>query len=121
FYLKGLSKHFLFFYNIIIIIRYINLGRILNMKRYEQFSFVISAICAFILLLNLVNVINLSSLINTLLTILTIVTIATFNIRNSKFIGLILYAIFTLMIELYLSNELIYNNFNKSEKFLLKK
>ena len=89
-----------------IIIRYINLGRILNMKRYEQFSFVISAICAFILLLNLVNVINLSSLINTLLTILTIVTIATFNIRNSKFIGLILYAIAALMLVLYLANEL---------------
>ena len=76
------------------------------MKRYEQFSFVISAICAFILLLNLVNVINLSSLINTLLTILTIVTIATFNIRNSKFIGLILYAIAAFMLVLYLANQL---------------
>lgn len=36
------------------------------MKRYEQFAFVISAICAFILLLNLVGVINISSLYNTL-------------------------------------------------------
>lgn len=76
------------------------------MKRYEQFSFVISAICAFILLLNLVNVINLSSLINTLLTVLTIVMIATFNIRNSKFIGIILYAMGALMLVLYLANEL---------------
>ncbi|MDT0696279.1 hypothetical protein [Mammaliicoccus sciuri] len=74
------------------------------MKRYEQFAFVISSICAFILLLNLVNVINLSSLLNTLLTAATIVTIATFNVRNYRFVGIILYAIAVFMLIIYFFN-----------------
>lgn len=74
------------------------------MKRYEQFAFVISAICAFILLLNLVDVINLSSLLNTLLTAATIVSIATFNVRSYRFVGIILYAVAVFMLIIYFVN-----------------
>ncbi|MGK9044937.1 hypothetical protein [Mammaliicoccus vitulinus] len=77
------------------------------MKRYEQFAFVISAICAFILLLNLVGVFNINSLFNTLLTAATIASIATFNVRNYRSIGIILYAIAVFMVVIYFANDLL--------------
>nr|WP_263313924.1 hypothetical protein [Mammaliicoccus sp. Marseille-Q6498] len=75
------------------------------MKRYEQFAFVISGICAFILLLNLVRVIHLGSLYNTLLTAVTLAAIATFNIRNFKFAGILLYVIAIAMLILFFISD----------------
>ncbi|GGI39025.1 hypothetical protein [Mammaliicoccus stepanovicii] len=72
------------------------------MERYEQFAFIGSVICAFILLLNLAGVIHLSSLLNTVITAGAIAGIATYNIRKYRFVGIILYVICICMITLYL-------------------